>query len=216
MATELSDAAYAIPLKAVVTIHHKPRDILELEVKKGAKLLLLEPKGEWWYLARHIKTGKEGWVPAQHIRILPQLDTYTVSKLFLDWYERKEIAFGDGSKAGFWEEGAAKMRRQRVNRDTFPFPPPEVDVCDKIVCKIRKVEKGLGVCVHDMEAFLKVGVDELYGAKFLWKESLQWHPDSVGRKCRTNFVGEARKLVSEMYVIFQELIAEARKKEGEE
>lgn len=216
MAAELSDAAYAIPIKAVVTDSHKPRDILELEVKRGAKLLLLEPKGDWWYVARHIKSGKEGWVPAKHIRILPQLDTYMVSKLFLDWYDKKEMAFGDGSKAGLAEEGAAEMRRERVNRETFPFPQPEIDVCDKIVCKFRKAEKGLGVCVHDMEAFLRAGAGELYGAKFLWKESLQWHPDGVGRKCRSDFVGEARKLVSEMYVIFQELIAEARKKEGEQ
>lgn len=213
MAAELSEAAYAIPIRAIVTEAHKPRDILELEVKRSAKLLLLEPKGEWWYVACHIKSGKEGWVPAKHIRILPQLDTYTISKLFLDWYDKKEMAFGDGSKVGLLEEGgAAEVRRERVSRETFPSPPPEIDVCDKLVCKIRKLEKGLGVCVHDMEAFLKAGVGELYGAKFLWKENLQWHPDNVGRKCRDDFAGEARKLASEMYVIFQELITEAKKK----
>ncbi|QDS68959.1 hypothetical protein FKW77_008779 [Venturia effusa] len=216
MAAELSEAAYATPLKALVTEPHKPRDILELEVKRGAKLLLLEPKGEWWYVARHIKSGKEGWVPAKHIRILPQLDSYTMSKLFLEWYDKKEVAFGDGSKARLLGEGVEGVKRERVNRDTFPLPPPEVDVCDKVVCKMRKLEKGLGVCAHDMEAFLKAGVGELYGAKFLWKESLQWHPDNVGRKCRNDFVDEARKLVSEMYVIFQELIAQAREKDGEE
>jgi len=83
-----------------------------------------------------------------------------------------------------------------------------------VVCKLRKLEKGLGACVHDMEMFLKAGFGEVYGAKCLWVESLAWHPDRVGRKCRAEWMNEGKKVAAEMYVIFGELIEEARKKEG--
>lgn len=213
---DLSAAAYAIPLRAVVTTSHKPRDNLELELKKGQRLLLLEQKGDWWYIAFHPKSKKQGWVPAKHLRILPQLDDYTLGKLFLNWYEKKERAFGGEKKSGMESITEESVRREMLCKETFPFLPLGIDVCDKVVCKMRKMEKGLGVCVHDVEAFLKAGVGELYGSKFLWVESLQWHPDRAGRKCKVDFMVEGKKVASEMYVILQELTAQARKKEGGE
>jgi hypothetical protein len=215
---DLSAATYTTPLRAVVILPYKPRDILELELKKNQKLDLLEPKREWWYIAR-FRNGQQGWVPAKHIRILPQLDDYILGKLFLEWYEKKEVAFGEEKKVEMDSEEAQApgMRRgEKLGKETFPFPPPEIDVCVKVVCKIRKRDKGLGACVHDMERFLKAGFGDVYGAKCLWVESLVWHPDRVGRRCKAEFMSEGNKAAAEMYVILGELIEEARKKEGGE
>jgi hypothetical protein len=214
MAT-LSNACHDKPLRAIVTAAHKPRDVLELELKKHQKLLLLEPKGDWWYIAR-LRNGKEGWVPSKHIRILPQLDKYMVGKLFLEWHDKKEDAFGDGNLKVGTEKAQDGKRDEKLGKETFPFPPPEVDVCDKVTCKLRKAERGLGVCVHDMEMFLKAGFGEVYGAKCLWVESLNWHPDHVGRKCKGDWMGEGKKVAGEMYVILGELIEKARKEGGGE
>jgi hypothetical protein len=207
----LSDAAYSIPLRAIVTKSHKPRDILELKLKKGKKLLLLEPKGEWWYIAR-LQNDKEGWVPAKHIRILPQLDKHTTKKLFLEWYEKKERALGNLQRGMELPHG--EVRIYKLDGRTFPFPPTEINVCDMVTCKFRKQEKGLGACVHDMETFFKAGLGEVYGAKSLWAESLIWHPDRIERRYQADWLEEGKKVGGEMYVILGELIAEARKKEG--
>lgn len=207
----LSDPAYSIPLRAVVTRSHKPRDILELKLEKGKRLLLLEPKGEWWYIGR-LQNGKEGWVPAKHIRILPQLDRHTTEKLFLEWYEKKEKALGNLQRGMKLPNGG--LRIDKFDGRTFPFPPTEINVCDMVTCKFRKQEKGLGACVHDMEMFMKAGFGKVYGAKSLWAESLNWHPDRIERMCQADWLDEGKKVAGEMYVVLGELIAAARKKEG--
>jgi hypothetical protein len=209
------------PLRAVVTIPHKPRDVLELEIKRGQRLLLVEQKGDWWYIARIIQNGKEGWVPAKHLRILEPSKLVNLPKLFIEWWEQKEAAFGNQhlavpapSKSKADNKGKP-AHREKLTKDTFPFPPFEITFCKLIPCQSRKIERGLGVCVHEVERFLKAGLGEdLYGAKWLWGESLHWHPDRIGRKCKDGWKKDGEKAAGEMFVILSELIQVEREREG--
>jgi hypothetical protein len=132
----------------------------------------------------------------------------------LEWYEKKEKALCNLQRGTELPDGGVRI--DKLDGRTFPFPPTEINVCDMVTCKFRKLEKGLEACVHDMEMFLKVGFGKVHGAKSLCAESLNWHPDRIERLCQTDWLEEGKKVGGEMYVIFRELIAEAGKKEGVE
>jgi hypothetical protein len=51
------------PLPAIATHQYTPRDLLELPLKYNQRVLILEAKGEWWFVCREVgREGKDGWV----------------------------------------------------------------------------------------------------------------------------------------------------------
>jgi hypothetical protein len=51
-------------------------------------------------------------------------------------------------------------RNERLDKHTFPWLPPEVCACEELSCLIRKREKELGACIHDVETLLKSAREE--------------------------------------------------------
>lgn len=77
------------------------------------------------------------------------------------------------------------------------------------------MEKGLGACAHDMERFLRAGLGEnIYCAKWLRRESLNWHPDRIGKRCEQGWKREGEHIAGEMFVILTDLIDKQREREG--
>jgi hypothetical protein len=114
------------------------------------------------------------------------------------------------------EQGKVKederVKWSRVDWETFPFPPRDVCTCEQPLCKVRKEATKLGACKHDVERLLK-GVGAEYSAAWLWRESLEWHPDKWTRFLANDFV-EGQSLVTEMFVIVKALADEKREQEG--
>jgi hypothetical protein len=42
--------------------------------------------------------------------------------------------------------------KPKIDDRSFPWLPPEVCACEEAGCWLRKQEKGLGACAHDVEA----------------------------------------------------------------
>lgn len=101
-----------------------------------------------------------------------------------------------------WE---ADLQRKKV-LTTFPHLPIRLCICREISCMARKLDTGLLACEHDMEKFLRA--DEQYSVAWLRKERLVWHPDKFGLRCDPDFRKELMKKATEMYAIFESLIAQ--------
>jgi len=90
---------------------------------------------------------------------------------------------------------------------TFPHLPADICTCDIQVCGLRKVDTMLLACRHDVERLLKASGQ--YSLGWLRTERLAWHPDRFGRKCSPESKDLLLKKATEMYTIFEELIADA-------
>jgi hypothetical protein len=198
------------PVRAHSTTDYRPRDRLELPLSKNQKLEIVDVKSEHWYIARTTNL-EEGWVPAAYIKLHSPIEDMDIPGLFRGWEDKVRIAFG--GKKEYDADGNVKEYR-RVVYKTFPWLPNEVLVCERTICKLRKEEKELGACVHDVEMLLR-GVGDEYSAKWLFKESLRWHPDRFGRKCNPSWRDEGTKIASEMFIILQELIDIEKQSENE-
>jgi len=89
----------------------------------------------------------------------------------------------------------------------FPHLPVDICTCDIQVCGLRKVDKLLLACRHDVEKLLKASGQ--YSLAWLRTERLAWHPDRFGRKCSPEYKDLLLKKATEMYTIFEELIVDA-------
>jgi hypothetical protein len=87
----------------------------------------------------------------------------------------------------------------------FPHLPIDICVCESEICWERKVSTELFACRHDVERFLTASGK--YSMAWLKKERLAWHPDRFGRKCAENEKEAMVKKTTELYAIFEELIA---------
>jgi hypothetical protein len=87
----------------------------------------------------------------------------------------------------------------------FPQMPIRYCTCREIACMSRKLDTGLLACEHDMEVFLRA--DEQYSVAWLRRERLLWHPDRFGARCDPDFRKELIRKATEMYAIFESLIA---------
>jgi predicted nuclease with TOPRIM domain len=204
----------SFPVRAHATRNWKPRDILELPLTKNQQLKIVEVKSEHWYIARTTELD-QGWVPAAMIKLHATIDSMDITGLYKDWKQKLDIAFGD--KQAFDENGNEKTR-QKMSEKSFPWLSPEVTACEEMSCMLRKNEKRLGACVHDVEKLLH-GAGEVYCAKWLWKEKLKWHPDRFAKKCAKSWKKEGMEVASEMFIVLGELIdkvREAEKKSEEE
>jgi hypothetical protein len=199
------------PVRAHSTTNYSPRDILELPLTKNQSLKIIEVKSEHWYIAR-TTSNDEGWVPAAYIKLHSRIEDMDIPGVFKAWNDKVKIAFGEKEDRDV--HGNIKQYRRMVYK-TFPWLPNEILTCEEVSCKIRKGEKEFGGCVHDVEMLLK-GVGDEYSAKWLFKESLRWHPDRFGRKCNPGWREDGKKIVNEMFTILQELIDAEKKVEREQ
>jgi hypothetical protein len=171
---------------------------------------ILEVKSEWWYIVELAGSRTRGWVPSQYIRIpKPVISIEDTQTLFRAWREKVAVAMGE--KAGLDKHGNVIPHR-KVTLATFPNIPVEFLTCVKTACANRKSEKPLGACEHEVEALLK-GAGEKYCAKWLWRESLMWHPDQFTRKCHDVFREGGAAMGGEMFVILGKLMEKERASE---
>lgn len=113
------------------------------------------------------------------------------------------------------EELVARYRlwRNRIDSDVeqkrvptiFPHLPTSSCTCQLVACKARKTDRGLMACSHDVEKFLRASGS--YNKNWLRNERLMWHPDRFGRRCDPDFRAELIRKATEMYAIFEVLIA---------
>jgi hypothetical protein len=199
------------PVRAHSTTNWKPRDILELRLTKNQQLKIVEVKSEHWYIARTTES-EEGWVPAAMIKLHAPIESMDIAGIYRIWKEKVDIAFG--AKPVFDENGDQK-KSPRMTEKTFPWLPPEMTACEKMSCKLRKKEKPLGACVHDVEMLLQ-GVGDEYCAKWLWREKLKWHPDQFAKKCGMSWKEEGMEVACEMFIVMEELIEKEKEKAEED
>ena len=128
-------------------------------------------------------------------------------KTYLDWSKRVTEAFAPPATQNSSET------KKKIDKRTFPYPPPEVCACEESSCWLRKQEKPLGACIHDVEMLLKGVGEETYGAGWLWRMSLGWHPDRFAKKFKEEFCEEGVSVVGEMFSIITELSLREREKE---
>ena len=112
-----------------------------------------------------------------------------------------------------WSSKCEAVFRSSVPIVDFPYLPPSVCICDIEGCKNRKSESGLFACRHDVERLLRAS--GLYSKTWLRNERVAWHPDRFGRKCSHAHKGSLQKVTTELYAIFEELIADEGEKRGE-
>ncbi|KAF2436962.1 hypothetical protein EJ08DRAFT_655116 [Tothia fuscella] len=209
--SKLKVGVLPIPIYARAKRPYTKRDILELTLKQNQPMKIIEVKSEWWFIARLQGSGKEGWVPVQYVTLTPQtLSDEEAKKVFDEWKSKVEIAIGE--KTGFNQNGGV-MKHEPITAATFPNIPIEVMGCEKVACTNRKLEKcQLGACVHEIETLMK-GVGEAYCSKWLWRESLMWHPDQFSKKCSKEWRDEGAAAGSEMFIILQDIVDKERAKE---
>ena len=87
----------------------------------------------------------------------------------------------------------------------FPFLPNQVCICTVESCTSRKTDSGLMACRHDVERLLRSS--GLYSKPWLRNERIVWHPDRFGRKSSHAHKMTLQRISTEMYAIFEELIA---------
>ena len=101
-----------------------------------------------------------------------------------------------------WENDFLRKKMLTV----FPHIPRKICTCFEISCVPRKVDTGLLACQHDVEKFLRSS--ECYNVAWLRKERLIWHPDRFGQRCDPDFRKELKRKATEMYAIYETLIAQ--------
>lgn len=105
-----------------------------------------------------------------------------------------------------WKAGCDKLFRPGAAPIVdFPHLPIEVCTCEIAACWSRKTEKLLFACRHDVERWLRASGQ--YSLVWLRTERLAWHPDRFGRKCSLEMRPALSLKATEMYAIFEELIA---------
>ncbi|KAL9130494.1 MAG: hypothetical protein Q9217_001314 [Psora testacea] len=104
-----------------------------------------------------------------------------------------------------WSTKCDAMFRSTKPIIDFPHLPVDVCACAQESCLRRKTEIGLLACRHDVEKLLRASGQ--YSVAWLRLERLAWHPDKFGRKCSHAHKLELQKLSTELYAIFEELIA---------
>jgi hypothetical protein len=106
-------------------------------------------------------------------------------------------------------------KKEKLDRRTFPWLPPEVCACEEASCWLRKKEMQLGACIHDVEMLLRGVGEEEYCAAWLWRQSLLWHPDKFVKKFKEGFGEEGMRAVAEMFTIVTEMSHKERAREQE-
>jgi len=220
------------PVRAIATRSWPGRDETDMTIWKHQPLLIVSIESDTWCLARDPRGG-ESYVPRAYIEFLSPVsgvsDESAAAQAYRNWttqvarvLEGAGRSTVDGSDERRQKEEAMKsvakldegdrIKWNRVDVETFPFPPKEVRTCELPRCKERKAETRLGACKHDVERLLK-GVGREYNAAWLWRESLKWHPDRWVRFLADDFV-EGKRVVTEIFVIIKELADEKREQEG--
>ena len=69
----------------------------------------------------------------------------------------------------------------------------------------RKHDTRFLACEHDVERALRA--DEEYSIAWLRRERLVWHPDMFGKRCHPESRTELQRMATEMYAIYESLIA---------
>lgn len=91
-------------------------------------------------------------------------------------------------------------------RTVFKHPPQSICQCREVVCiSYKQAEGSIGACRHDMEALLRASGQ--YTLTWLKKDRLKWHPDQFGKKCDSIFRTELSQKSTQMYSLYEELIA---------
>jgi hypothetical protein len=101
-----------------------------------------------------------------------------------------------------WEADIQHKKQLTV----FPHLPRKVCTCVEVSCVLRKTDTALLACQHDVERFLRAS--ESYSVAWLRKERLMWHPDKFGQRCDIDFRKELKRKATEMYAIYEVLIAQ--------
>ncbi|KIW07403.1 uncharacterized protein PV09_02246 [Verruconis gallopava] len=193
-------------LPATATHSYKARDSLELTLTRNQSLRILEAKGDWWYIAR-TTAGDEGWVPSSYIKLLATPQSLETHTFYLAWSQSVAEAILGGSKSS---------KGHRLDACSFPWLPPEICTCEEPSCRLRKQEQRPGACAHDVESLMKGVGGTRYGAGWLWRQSLMWHPDRFIKKFSDEFVVDGMRAVAEMFTILTELSLQERERERKE
>jgi hypothetical protein len=99
------------------------------------------------------------------------------------------------------------------SRTTFQHPPTSICTCSLSSCvQEKQAENSLRACKHDIEVLLRASGS--YDLQWLRTERLRWHPDKFGQKCHPDFRKELVKKTTQMYVIYEQLIAVEIEKTG--
>jgi hypothetical protein len=91
-------------------------------------------------------------VPSSYIPPLEFPQSLDMRTMYNTWANIVSEAFRDPAKG---EE------KEKLDKRTFPWLPPEMCACEEAGCWLRKQETTLGACVHDVEILLR-GVGEGY------------------------------------------------------
>jgi hypothetical protein len=144
-------------------------------------------------------------VPSSYIKLLESPQALDMRKTFHTWTTKLNEAFRAPAKG---------EKKDKLTRLTFPWLPPEVCACELPSCWLRKQDRPLGACIHDVEVLLK-GAGDKYEASWLWKMSLGWHPDRFVKKFKESFKEEGMLAVGEMFGILTEMANKEREEESE-
>jgi hypothetical protein len=199
------------PIQAEARRAYAARDILELAFPVRQRMRILEVKSEWWYIAELAGSKVRGWVPSQYVRIArTALSAIEVRTLYLAWKEKVACATGEKSVL---DKNGKTVKHGKITSATFPSIPVEIITCDEMTCVNRKMERPLGACEHEVEALL-MGAGEEYCARWLWRESLKWHPDQFVRKCHEEFKEVGAAMGTELFSIIMALAGKERAREN--